>query len=309
MSSSQLALVVFASVTLVAAAVILVLRDLLFGKRGQEPPDAGTTPPLPPLELDPEGAQRELNPVYRWFSRLVLQSGVEITAGTALLLALAAGLLLGGGLYLWRDEVISGVAGGLFGALAVLVFLLYCRARRHWAILEQLPEVVDFFARAVRSGLSVDQGVELVGHSAFQPLAQEFLRCSRQMAMGLSLDAALRTLTRRVPLAETRIFATALRVQRQTGGNLPGVMERLARVFRDRVNYYRQFRASTATVRASLALLIGIAVVVDVYILIGRPDYLRAMIHTPRGLTLLATSLGLQVLGVLWAYLTLRSDY
>jgi tight adherence protein B len=303
-------LVVFASITLVAATVILMLRDLVFGERGRaQPPQEDDRSVLPPLELDPEAAEQEQGPAYRWFSRLVLESGFETTAGAALLLALAVGLLLGGGVYFWRDDPISGAVGGLFGALAVLVFFINARARRQWAIQEQLPEVVDFFARAVRSGLSVDQGVELVGHSMFQPLSREFRRCARQLAMGLSLDAAMRTLTRRVPLPETRIFATALRVQRQTGGNLPAVMERLARVFRDRLNYYRQFRASTATVRASLALLIAIAAVVDVYILIGRPEYLRAMMHTPRGWGLLGTSLALQVVGVLWAYLTLKSDY
>ena len=195
------------------------------------------------------------------------------------------------------------------GVLAVYGLLFYLRSRRHGAIREQLPDVMEMMARAVRAGESLDQAIALAGNSAFAPVAAEFHRCASQMEIGLSLAAAMRGLVRRVPLAETRVLAMTLVVQRQRGGSLPTALERLARVFRDRLNYYRQFRASTAAGRAGAALIVIIAVGLDAAVILWRPDYARPLLESSAGRIMLAAALALQVVGMAWAFLLFRSDY
>jgi len=127
--------------------------------------------------------------------------------------------------------------------------------------------------------------------------------------MGLSMEAAMRSLTRRAPLTEMRILAATFMVQRQTGGNLPLTLERLAGVIRDRLSYYRQFRASTAASRIGTVLIALAGPAVAAYMLIWQPDYIRNFAEMPGGWTLLAIAIVLQVIGLAWILSLLRSDY
>ena len=149
----------------------------------------------------------------------------------------------------------------------------------------------------------------MVGNNAPKPLAAEFCRCSGQLQMGLSLSAAIRALTRRVPLAEMRILAATLMVQRQTGGNLPVTLERLAQVCRDRLSYYRQFRAATAAGRGAAILIAAISVGAAAYLLFGRPEYAQDFFEQPQGYAMLAIAIGLMIIGLTWIFKLLKVDY
>jgi Flp pilus assembly protein TadB len=182
---------------------------------------------------------------------------------------------------------------------AVCAGLLACGALLAWRD--------DLLAAA--AGLAAGSPIELVGATVTEPLGGEFRRCSRQLKLGLSLDSVMQQMVRRAPLTEVRIFATALVVQRRTGGNLPLTLERLGRVVRDRISYHRQFRASTGAGRVS-AILIGAAgPLVAIYLMIWQREYIGRFTETFTGQALLTTAIVLQVVGVIWIYLTLRSDY
>jgi tight adherence protein B len=304
MNTTIVLLAVYVAVALVVGAVLLLLRDL--GRRRG---------PSPEEDVDRVGERIDLSqprPVVAdesWFTQLVTQTGADLTAETAALMAVAAGLALGGGVLLWRDDWMAAAAGAVLGILVVGTWLFIMRARRHGAIREQLPEVTDLMARAVRAGESLDQAIALASNSSFRPLAGEFRRCASQMEMGLSLDAALRGLVRRAPLAEIRVLVMTLIVQRQKGGNLPTALERMARVFRDRLSYYRQFRASTAAGRGSAVLIVLIALGLDLVVIFGRTEYARDLLVTTPGRTMLAAALVLQVIGTSWALWLFRSNY
>jgi tight adherence protein B len=176
-------------------------------------------------------------------------------------------------------------------------------------MLNQFPDAMDLLARAVHAGESLDQALTLAGDAGTEPLATEFRRSAGQLEMGLSLDAAMRTFTRRVPLMESRIFAAAALVQRQSGGNLGLTLDRLAAAFRDRLNYRRQFRAMTAAARGGAILIAIVAVLISVYVLIFRRDYLQAFLESNLGLALLISAIVAQIIGVAWALWLLRTSH
>ena len=204
----------------------------------------------------------------------------------------------------WR-----GRWGASSGCWRVGGLLFYLRIRRQRVIREQLPDVMELMARAVRAGESLDQAIALAGNSGFQPVAAEFRYCASQMKMGLSLEAAIRGLVGRVPLAETRILAMTLIVQRRRGGSLPTTLERLARVFRDRAAFYRQFQAATALGRGSAALIALVGLGLDAFVILGHSEYAAVLLTSHAGHVMLATSLVLQVVGVTWALWLFRSNY
>ena len=119
----------------------------------------------------------------------------------------------------------------------------------------------------------------------------------------------MRSLVRRVPLTEMRIFAATLRVQRRAGGNLPATLDRLVGVVRDRISYERQFRAATAAGRTSTMVIAMAAPTVITYMLIWRRDYIESLLQMPQGQAMLGLAIALQIAGLAWIVRLLRSNY
>ena len=149
----------------------------------------------------------------------------------------------------------------------------------------------------------------LVGETTPQPLGLEFRRCAAQLEMGLSVDAAVRALSRRVPVPEMRILASTFIVQRRAGGNLPLTLERLAKVVRDRLSYFRQFRAATAGSRMSLLIVSLTGPFVAGYMMIYRPESFDLFFQSSLGWILFGTALALYFAGLAWIYRLLRHNY
>lgn len=310
MSLDTVLLLLFVALAFITTAILLFARDLVKRRKAAETAELQNSDDdlhLPsPSEIAARGTATEDE---GWLGQVVSQSGSNWTVDTVFLLAIVVGLALGGGLFIWRDDDAAGFAGAILGILAVIATFFFLRARRRNRFREQLPDIMELMARAVRAGESLDQALTLAGESAMQPLAEEFRYCANQLKMGLSLESAMRGLIARVPLPETRILAMTLIVQRRRGGNLPLTLDRLAKVFRDRGNFYRQFRAATATGRGSIALLALVAVGLDVVVIFGRVQLLESLLTTNIGRMMLGMSIVLQIIGAVWAMWLFRSDY
>jgi tight adherence protein B len=130
-----------------------------------------------------------------------------------------------------------------------------------------------------------------------------------QFDMGLSVEATMRALTRRVPLTEMQILASTLIVQRRAGGHLAETLETLVRVLRDRLNFQRHFRATTAAARLS-AFLIGFGgPLIAIALWTWQPQYLQSLTSSPQGRTLLLIAVILYLVGLVWALRLLRAKY
>jgi len=306
--------VCFASITLLVMSVMLGIRDQWLHRRQLADHPAGppsSEPHLRPLPLSsarplPRGSAQKID---NWFDRLAIESGVEMAPVTLFLMVVAGGLLVGGPLYVWHGLWHISALGASIGVLAVLGLFLLLRRRRRIAMQNQLPEVMELIAQAVRAGESTDQAIAMVGQSMSRPLGIEFRRAARQLEMGLSMDAAMRSLVRRVPLTEMQIFAATLRMQRKAGGNLPVTLERLVQVVRDRISYVRQFRAATAAGRTSSIVIALAAPLVIAYMAIWKREYIQSLMELPAGQAMFATAIALQLLGIVWVFRLLRTKY
>jgi tight adherence protein B len=96
-------------------------------------------------------------------------------------------------------------------------------------------------------------------------------------------------------------------LQRRRGGSLPTTLERLARVFRDRSSFFRQFQASTALGRGSAALIALIALGLDAFVVLSNSEYAESLLLTDPGRIMLAVSIVLQIVGITWAIWLFRS--
>lgn len=309
MGSSEVTLVAFGSIMLIATAAALVMRDLFFPQRVT----AGSVTGARRLRRTPtvfdESPARSLSAkIDQGFDRLVMETGYEMSPVSAFLLLLCCALALGGGLWLYLDEPLAGVAGGVAGLLAPLAVMAIRRGRRMLQIREELPHVLDMLARGTRAGQSVEQAVQLVASEAGGILGSEFRRCHQQLDMGRGFDKVLKSLAARVRLVEMRILATTLIVQRQTGGRLSETLERMAGVVRDRMTAHRQIKASTGAGRSSTLVIASIAPIAYGAMFLFHRPHVQYLFDDPLGRLLLLVALVLEITGLFWVFALLRRE-
>lgn len=304
--------VFFAAIALITAAVLQVIRELVMQRRiliqqrlaGAQELSAEELLLRPPVV---HGAG-PIGSFDTWFDRFVLETGLQWSSIAAFLAMVAAGIALGGSLFLWKENLFLAGAGMALGMVAVWAIFAYVRYRRLQLIDAQLPEVLELIARAVRAGETLDQAVELVAATAMEPSASELRFCTRQLQLGLSVEATFRALTQRIPLPELRLFAAALVVQRRAGGSLAITLERFARAIRERQAYRRQLRVATAGARWSSLVIVLASVGLLIYLFTWQPDYIQSFINSPIGRWVFAIGLILEVIGVVWVILLTRPE-
>lgn len=305
MSLEQVSLIVFFASIAVCVALWMVVRDLFWGPNGEE-------------RLRPRSLRRVLN-VYdeapattltgkldQGFEHLVYESGLELSPVTAFLMLIACALLTGGAMFAYQENVMFAVMLAAVGMLLPLSVMMILRNRRVREMHEGMPYVVDLLSRAVRAGESVDQAIALVGSESKGMIGREFTRCARQLDMGLSMTTVMKSLSRRIRLTELRMLASTLMVHRQTGGNLPVALDRMAGVVRDRLNAARQMRATTGAGRSSTLLIAVVSPIAYVLCFIYFPDHVRPMLEDPLGRMLLLVAVCLEFIGIVWVLSLLK---
>src|SRR5690606_1470899 len=125
-------------------------------------------------------------------------------------------------------------------------------------ILDQLPPMIDELARAAKTGRSLENCLGQVAHDTPNPLGAELRDCTRKLALGLSIDDALKELPHRTGLVAASVLATALSIHRQTGGDLVRVLARLSQTLRTRIQFQGRLKAATAASRATAILMIAL---------------------------------------------------
>lgn len=305
MSLEQVSLLVFFAAIVIGLALWMMLRDLIWGPGG-----AGH---LRPNSLrrahtvhDQQPATTFTGRLDQEFEHLVIESGFDVSTVTAFLMILACGLIGGGTVFLYKDNALLAVMAGAGGMLFPIALMVMWRSRRMREIQENMPYIVDLFARAVRAGESVDQAVALVGTETKGVVGKEFTRCARQLDMGLGLATVMRSLTRRVRLTELRMLASTLMVHRQTGGNLPIALDRMAGVIRDRLNAARQMRASTGAGRSSTLLMAVVSPIAYIVCFLYFPDHVKPLLTDMVGRLMLMIAITLELLGIIWVLALLK---
>jgi tight adherence protein B len=222
-----------------------------------------------------------------------------MTPGTLLLasagaaaVAIVAAYLVGGSLVL--ALVLAAIVG-----LAPFTYVRRVAKKRLAKMEEQVPQAIDQIAVSLRAGHAFSTGLLMVAEEVPDPLGAEFRLVHDQQKFGKPLPDVLKELTRRVPLLDVRIFVTAVLTQRETGGNLVEVLDKLSTLIRERFSMRRQVRAVSAHGRITGGVLVCLPLAVAAMLYVTAPDHLRTLTSDPLGLQLLAGGIVLQIIGAL----------
>lgn len=200
---------------------------------------------------------------------------LQFLLGTALI-----GLALGFMGILFLGPILACVLAAAGVILPVAVLLSRWKGRRE-KLISQLPGAFDLMLRVLRAGQSVPQALQAVADTFDDPLAGEFGRCQKMQTLGIQPEVAFQELAGRCDVLELRIFAMAMLVQRQTGGNISEVLERLATLVRERLKLRRKVKALTAEGRLQAITLLVLPFLMFGAMMIINRDYAQELLeHT-----------------------------
>ncbi len=255
------------------------------------------TPPLSALKvLDALLARSHY--VSEPLQQAIALSALPVTAGMVLLASALAGTVTFVALALLSNAWL-GLLLGLLAALVPYGYVRRASQKRLARLEEQFPQAVDLIAASLRAGHAFTTGLLMSAEEIADPLGAEFRLLYDQQNYGRPLSDVLKGLAERVPLLDVRIFVTAVLTQRETGGNLAEVLDKLSALVRERFKVRRQVRAVSAHGRITGWVLSGLPPAVAGVLFLIAPAHVRTLIDDPIGLQLTLGALVLQVIGTL----------
>ncbi|MDQ3687373.1 MAG: type II secretion system F family protein [Acidobacteriota bacterium] len=233
------------------------------------------------------------------FKRVLDQADLHITVTRLMMFSVMAGMLGAMAVSMVTISWLAVIAVGAVAAAVPFVHVFWTRRKRLHAFLEQLPDTLELMSRSLSAGHGFSEALHMVATEMPEPVATEFRKTYEEQNLGLSLKLALENLSHRMPLLDLRLCITAVLIQRETGGNLAEILEKVSYTIRDRFRIMEDLKTLTTSSRMSAWVLCGLPMFIAVAVTAINPDYMSVMWSDPRGHKLIAVALFLQVSGML----------
>lgn len=270
-------------------AEFISIPDLQKDKRNPAVAAAAATDPTAPPE--PKGFYQQLDEVLEIAD--IKASRETIILGT--LLGTVATYLL-----------IAAISGSLWwGLLALLVpyavreWILRTLKRRRYRFAEQLPDALDVIASALRSGQSLVGALAVVVEGASEPMKSELQRVVADEQLGLPIQDSLRVVAQRMASPDVEQLALVAELQREAGGNMAEVVERVSETVRERFDLRRLIQTLTMQGRMSRWIVSLLPVAILILLQIESPHYLHPLLATTGGRILFGAAIVWATLGSL----------
>jgi len=241
----------------------------------------------------------------RWSrsSRLQLlleQADLKLRAGKFILMcACAAGASAFFMLALTRN-LLFAVLGLVLGACLPVWVVFLLRKRRFRKFEMVFPQAIELLVRSARAGHPFTSSLEMIATEMSEPIAGEFRRVYEEQKFGLPIRDALLNLAVRVPIIDVKFFITSVMLQRETGGNLAEILDKLAYVIRERFRLLRQVRVYTAQGRLTMMILMSLPPGLVLLWCVINPVFIKPLLTDPMGHFLIGAGLTLQFIGFLF---------
>lgn len=244
---------------------------------------------------------------WRWYAKSFEQgigtslNEAFVSAKTGRLLSYSVAATAAGTVVVWAlsDSVLMAAMAAI--ALPILPWQLVrsFRAHRQKRLLASLPDSTMLLAGNLRSGLALQSALARMVAQSHGPLAQEFSLLLSELRLGLTLDSALSNLDARVGNQDMTILVAAIKIARDTGGNLAETLERLADTLRRKAEIEGKIAALTAQGRLQGWVMAALPILLMAVLYRLEPAAMSPLLHTWYGWLVLAAVALLEVSGIL----------
>lgn len=263
-------------------------------------------------DMDVQLAREELMSEIPWINRVLIrlqvtsklkqmidQADSHITVMRLVLFSLTAGALAFLAVSMVSTSYLLMIFFAVIATVLPYAHIHMKRKKRLNKFLSLLPDALDLMSRGLSAGHAFTEALQMVATEMPEPISIEFRKTYEEQNLGLSLKLALENLVQRVPLLDLRMCVTAVMIQRETGGNLSELLEKVAHTIRERFRIMEDLKTMTLSSRWSAWLLCALPIFLAVYVTFMNPGYMDVMWRDARGHKLLAIAAIMQLLGML----------
>jgi tight adherence protein B len=304
-----ISLLAFAAVTGIIGVLAFVLRDaggprtsnrldVLIGKRKREDSAADILKKTA-FEGDKKSLLEKLTPNIPSLTKIFDQADCHIKPSTLFGISVLVGVVTMTASFMAGVPWFFTPLVGLAFAIVPFTWLWNKRRTRLKKFASQLPDALELVARALRAGHSLAAGMHVVAEEMPAPISDEFNRVYEEQNLGIGMEDSLIGICDRVPNLDLRFFVTSVLIQRQTGGDLAEILDKIGYVIRERYRILGQVKALTAEGRLSGVVLIALPFILFLVMLHIKPDYVATLWTDPLGIKLAIFGGMLQILGAI----------
>lgn len=187
--------------------------------------------------------------------------------------------------------------GAVIGFALPWGWLAFRRRSRFKRFEKQLPDALELMSRALRSGHSLASGLSVVASEMPSPIADEFHNCYEEQNLGIPIDQALLNMLDRMPNVDLQFFVTAVAIQRQAGGDLAEILNKISGLVRERFKILGQVKALTGEGRISGIVLMALPIALFFAVYYLNKDYVMVLFEHEDGRKMMTGAIFLQILG------------
>ncbi|TWT30878.1 type II secretion system F family protein [Blastopirellula retiformator] len=237
--------------------------------------------------------------IMQFFNLRLFLDQADMSMSVANLVMICGGIGAAGGILpilLGAPIWIAPITALLLAGIPILV-VHFKRKSRLNKFGKQLPDALELISRALRAGHSLGAGFRLVSEEMDDPIGREFQKVFEAQNLGVSLEDAITDMTERVPNLDLKFFGTAIILQRQTGGDLAEILDKIGRLVRQRLELFGTIQALTGEGRISGIVLLGLPPALFVALWRLNPGYVMTLFTDPLGNKMLAGAILMQLIG------------
>jgi tight adherence protein B len=186
---------------------------------------------------------------------------------------------------------------GLMAGSLPLAWAWWKRSSRFKKFMAQLPDAMSLIARALRSGHSLQSAMNVIVEEMPAPISVEFSMAYEEQNLGIPVEKALRSMLKRMPNLDLKFFVTAVAIQKQSGGDLAEILDKIAYVIRERFKILGTVAALTAEGRLSSIVLMALPLGLFIAVYALNPEYVMLLFQTEEGRKMVGGAIFLQILG------------
>jgi tight adherence protein B len=215
----------------------------------------------------------------------LIRAGIDITPNVFWIASGISGVVFAiACLVMFPAAPIAAPIAGFVGALgAPRWYLSFKTKRRQHKFLADFANSVDVIVRGVKSGLPLNECLNIIARESPEPICTEFQEVVEQQRVGVPLADGLERMMDRMPLPEVKFFAIVIAIQQQAGGNLSEALGNLSGVLRDRTRMQLKVKALSAEAKAGAAVLAALPPIVTLLVYLSSPKYISLLWTTKSG--------------------------
>ena len=231
---------------------------------------------------------------------LIIRSGVEISESNFLLMCLVLlfiSFIFG---FIVGMNVVQVLILGIFVGTLPVFYLKHKGTALQERLLIQLPDALDFLIRTLQVGHGLTSIFGMMGDELPSPIKKEFQILNQEITFGLPFPVAMLNFTKRINSTDFNFLAVGLLVQRESGGNLIGLLQGLANDIRERIVFSKKVKILSTEAVYSARLLFALPFLLAGVLFLLNPEYMSILWKTESGTQIATTTLFIMCIGGLW---------